>query len=326
MHIVIAHDAVLPALKYGGTERVVWWLTKALKQLGHRVTLLAKAGTICPFADVIIMNQEPEKQVPESADLVHYFGGIDFRKLSVPYIYTMEGNAYDFSDMDLNRVFVSKAHAALYGSEVYVYNGLDPEDYGDPGLKNTRSHCHFLGMGSWKVKNLKGVIRVSQKAKLPLQVMGGHRVSFSSPIRITLDPTIKFLGMIGGAEKNQVMRGSKALLFPVLWSEPFGIAITESLYFGCPVLGTPYGSLPELVGNDVGFLSASANELATVLKDVGQFSGTRCHEFVMDAHTHLHMARSYLVLYEKVMNGQMLHRTPPRYTAKAAGRSYPFRY
>ncbi len=326
MHIVIAHDAVLPALKYGGTERVVWWLAKALSGMGHKITLLAKPGTSCPFADVIFMNDEPEKQIPSSADLIHFFGGIDTRKLSKPYIYTMEGNTYDHSEMDLNRVFVSKAHAALYGSDVYVYNGLDPADYGDPNLSGKRTHCHFLGMASWKVKNLKGAIRVSQKAGVPLQVMGGNRVSFSKPIRITLDPQITFKGMIGGEAKNEVMRGSKALLFPVLWNEPFGIAITESLYFGCPVLGTPYGSLPELVKEDVGFLSASATELADVLKNIGQFRGQRCHEYVMDMHTHIHMANTYVKLYERVMNGEMLHSKPPQFTTTAASDQFPFEY
>ncbi|MES2772594.1 MAG: glycosyltransferase [Bacteroidota bacterium] len=326
MHIVIAHDAVLPALKYGGTERVVWWLAKALTGMGHKITLMAKPGTVCPFADVIIMGDEPEKQVPGSADLVHFFGGIDTRKLSKPYIYTMEGNAYDFSEMDLNRVFVSKAHAALYGSEVYVYNGLDPDDYGDPGLNNPRNHCHFLGMASWKVKNLRGAIRTAQKAGVPLHVMGGNRVSLSKPIRVTLDGSIKFKGMIGGEQKNEVMRGSCALLFPVLWSEPFGIAITESLYFGCPVLGTPYGSLPELVKEDVGFLSHSADELADVLKDINRFSRQRCHEYVMDMHTHIHMANTYLNLYERVMNGEMLHSKPPGFTKEAAAATYPFEY
>ncbi len=326
MHIVIAHDAVLPALKYGGTERVVWWLVKALSGMGHKITLLAKPGTSCPFADVIFLNDEPEKQIPASADLIHFFGGIDSRKLLMPYIYTLEGNSYDHSEMDLNRVFVSKAHAALYGSTVFVYNGLDPADYGEPNLGGNRTHCHFLGKASWRVKNVRGAIRVSQKAGVPLQVMGGNRVSFSKPLRITTNPKISFKGMIGGEAKNAVMRGSKALLFPVLWNEPFGIAITESLYFGCPVLGTPYGSLPELVLQDVGFLSASATALADALRNTDYFSSRRCHEYVMDMHTHIHMANTYVKLYERVVNGEMLHSKPPRFTAAAAADQFPFEY
>lgn len=326
MHIVIAHDSVLPAIRYGGTERVVWWLAKALHSLGHKVTLLAKAGTVCPFADVIHMNDQPEQQVPESADLVHFFGGINESRLTKPYIYTMEGNAYDHSLMDMNRVFVSKAHAALYGSDVYVYNGLDPDDYGDPALSRPRTHCHFLGMASWKVKNLKGAIRIAQQAHVPLHVMGGNRISLSKPIRFTWDPQIKFLGMTGGETKNETMRGSKALLFPVLWSEPFGIAITESLYFGCPVLGTPYGSLPELIPADVGLLSDDASVLASALKEIDRFSKQRCHEYVMDMHTHMHMANSYLRLYEKVLNGHTLQTRPPQFTQEAAAAKYPFKW
>ncbi|MEF9931013.1 MAG: glycosyltransferase, partial [Bacteroidales bacterium] len=53
--------------------------------------------------------------------------------------------------------------------------------------------------------------------------------------------------MIGGEQKLNILKESKGLIFPVIWNEPFGLAITESLYCGAPVFGTPYGSLPELI-------------------------------------------------------------------------------
>ena len=68
--------------------------------------------------------------------------------------------------------------------------------------------------------------------------------------------------MVGGNKKNRLLQHSKGLIFPVKWDEPFGLAITESLYCGCPVFGTPYGSLPELVPSDVGFLAEDMNDIA----------------------------------------------------------------
>ena len=59
------------------------------------------------------------------------------------------------------------------------------------------------------------------------------------------------------------------MIFPVRWHEPFGLAIVESLYFGCPVFGTPYGSLPEIVAPDVGVLSARASDLAEAVRGAG---------------------------------------------------------
>ncbi len=118
--------------------------------------------------------------------------------------------------------------------------------------------------------------------------------------------------MIGGAEKDRLLNGSKGLLFPVRWSEPFGIAITESLFYGCPVFGTPYGSLPELVTNDVGFLSNQEDELANALLNSDSYSRQRCHDYARDEFGSKKMALSYLKKYEKVMNGESLNENEPR--------------
>jgi hypothetical protein len=68
--------------------------------------------------------------------------------------------------------------------------------------------------------------------------------------------------MVGGQVKLDLLQGSRGLIFPVLWHEPFGLAVIESLYFGCPVYATPYGALPELVPPACGVLSAGRGELA----------------------------------------------------------------
>jgi glycosyltransferase involved in cell wall biosynthesis len=101
------------------------------------------------------------------------------------------------------------------------------------------------------------------------------------------------------------------MLFPVRWHEPFGLAITESLYFGCPVFGTPYGSLTEIVTKDIGYLSASKNELAEALQYIDQYDRKRCHERVMDQFTATHMMQQYLQKYEIVLNGHTLNHHPP---------------
>ncbi|MEI2710007.1 MAG: glycosyltransferase [Chitinophagaceae bacterium] len=108
------------------------------------------------------------------------------------------------------------------------------------------------------------------------------------------------------------MNGSKALLFPVLWHEPFGIALIESLYYGCPVLGTPYGSLPELINNEVGFLSNSYNELANALKNCQQYNNKHCSNYVVDNFSAKSMTEKYIAYYEKVLNGEQLNSTLPQ--------------
>jgi glycosyltransferase involved in cell wall biosynthesis len=118
-------------------------------------------------------------------------------------------------------------------------------------------------------------------------------------IRFTFDTHVQFYGQVGGTQKTQLINGSKALLFPVLWHEPFGIALIESLYYGCPVLGTPYGSLPELINNEVGFLSNSYNELANALKNCQQYNNKHCSNYVVDNFSAKSMTENTLLTMKK---------------------------
>ena len=158
MNILIVNNSVIPALKYGGTERVIWWLGKELVRLGHDVTYLVAKDSYCPFAKVlnydatIPLNQ----QIPKNIDVVHLNCGTNELPIK-PYISTMHGNTNQQFKLNKNTVFVSKNHAERFGSNVYVHNGLDPEDYGKPSLSNKKNYIHFLGDAAWRVKNVKAV-------------------------------------------------------------------------------------------------------------------------------------------------------------------------
>ena len=132
--------------------------------------------------------------------------------------------------------------------------------------------------------------------------------------RFTISPKVSFEGMVGGSKKNALIQASKGLVFPVRWYEPFGLAITESLYFGCPVFGTPYGSLPELVTSEFGFLSDKSSELIEAMKNTADYSPRACHAYARDMFNSKKMAASYLDMYEKIMNGEKLNATKPYLT------------
>ena len=94
-----------------------------------------------------------------------------------------------------------------------------------------------------------------QKARAgKLNVLGGHRFNFSMGFRFTIDPNIRFHGMVDDTYKYRLMKNLKRCHANKV-ARAFGLALIESLYCGCPVLGTPYGSLPELIPPNVGFLS-----------------------------------------------------------------------
>jgi len=312
-HILIVYNGKIPTPKYGGTSRDIWYLGKELIKMGHRVTFLVGQGSRCDFAKIIPMNPEEPlaRQIPEDVDLVHSHIPL-WEPLPKPYMITLHGNSNDEREFDINTTFISRNHAARFGSEVFVYNGLGLEEYGKPQLDNPRKYLHFLGKAAWRVKNLKGCMSIARASGYQLRVLGGYRVNMKMGIRFTLDPRIRFEGMVGGETKNRLINGSKALLFPVRWNEPMGLAVVESLYFGCPVFGTPYGALPELVTPEFGLLSNRKSDLVDALKHVEDYDRKKCHEYICDNFASIHMAQNFLPLYEKVLNGEALNPIAPK--------------
>jgi glycosyltransferase involved in cell wall biosynthesis len=183
-------------------------------------------------------------------------------------------------------------------------------------LSADRDYYHFLGNAAWRVKNVAGAIDIINETKNEkLKVLGGVRFNFKMGVRFTFSPRISFTGMVGGTKKFHLLNGSKGLIFPVRWHEPFGLSIIESLYYGCPVFGTPYGSLPELVTEDVGYLSNRKDELKEAVKNSKKFSHRVCHEYAREHFNSNKMALEYLGKYEKVISSGHLNQLPPRLTS-----------
>lgn len=316
MRILIVNTGIIPVHLYGGTERVIWGLGKELVKLGHDVSFLVKQGSYSDFATAIHIDEKKPilEQIANDYDLIHFnFQPKDVEKLSIPYIITRHDNSNNMNELDKNTVFVSQNHASRYNSNSYVYNGLDWNEYSAPELGNKRNYFHFLGNAAWRVKNVKGAIDIIKKAKSEkLKVLGGVRFNFKMGIRFTFSSKVSFAGMVGGEEKFKLLNGSKGLIFPVKWHEPFGLAIIESLYYGCPVFGTPYGSLPELVKEDVGFLSNKSDELVEAIINIDDYSRQRCHEYVREEFNAKRMALEYLKKYEIVISGNRLNTDAPK--------------
>jgi glycosyltransferase involved in cell wall biosynthesis len=315
MKIIIVNNTIIPAIAYGGTERVIWGLGKALHQLGHDVHYLVKKGSTCEFAKIIEIDENLSiaEQIKESFDVIHanYDDG-SLEQIGIPYIITFHGNTNETFDFNKNMVFISKNHANRYSSDVFVYNGLDWDDYPLPALNKNRIYYHFLGKAAWRLKNVKGAIKTILKLKNEkLYVLGGIRFNISMGIRFTFSPRIKFFKSVNDKEKAQILSQSKGLIFPVRWHEPFGLAIIESLYFGCPVFGTKHGSLPELVSEHVGYLSNDGNELVLAMQ-TKKFDPFVCHHYAKENFNANRMAKDYLKLYEKVINGEQLNKDAPR--------------
>lgn len=294
MKIIHALWAKFPVAGYGGTERVAYWLGKAQAELGHEVVFLCEAGSSLPFAKTITLPagiSDLDPYLPPGTDIVQLYGTPNF-KVSAPVLINIGGNGSAGEHFHPNSVFVSADHARRHHWTEYVHNGIDLAEY--PLAKKTRStdYLAFLAKASWRVKNLRGAIAIAKKAGLPLHIAGGRAPWWFSGV--------KSLGMVDGATKLEHLQKAKCLLFPVIWEEPFGLAVVEALACGTPVVATPRGALPEIITKECGVLANSFAELVNAVKTI-QLSPEACRARVEQCFTHLHMAEKYLAYYRRIL-------------------------
>src|SRR5882724_2406995 len=165
MHVVLykSGSVAIPPRLYGGTERVIYWLGKALIELGHRVTLIANPRSGIPGAELRPLSPDEKdprawvKLIPDSADIVHLW---DHAKPDgdKPCMVTVEVNGRPGATYHPNTVFVSRKHAANHGSHHFVHNGLDVDEYESSGRRG--DYAVFLAKARWPVKNLAGAIQI----------------------------------------------------------------------------------------------------------------------------------------------------------------------
>lgn len=298
--IALCHDALIPPVDYGGTERILAYLAQGLQELGHTVVLVAKEGSRLPGVEVVPTRpgKSFEELAPPSVDVLHLWG-TPAAAPKRPSLVTIEGNGKPGETFISNTVFVSRKHAENHGSRHYVYNGIDPAPFKSATERTGR--WVFLAKASWAVKNLEGAIAIARAADVELEVLGSRNWPFNLQRKLARIGGVRYWGMVNEEEKRTILAHSDGLFFPVRWHEPFGIAVIEALASGCPVYASPYGSLPELVTPAVGWVSADSQSWVRELKAGTQWDREACRARVREKFSHLTMARDYLRHYEAIL-------------------------
>jgi glycosyltransferase involved in cell wall biosynthesis len=315
--ILIYHPVQLPVSHYGGTERVVMWLARNLARLGHEVTLFAAPGSSLPEPLRCLTDSEALKSKLNEFDIVHSFTKLPpewDERTRGRLLFTIQGNGQRGERFHPNTVFVSRNHAERHGAKAFVYNGLDPDELlYDAGRRPDR--YLFLSKTSLKTKNLRGAARICAQNGRNLWIAGGERpfgLRMETLLRRMIGQDWKWVGSVDQRQKADFLIQGKAMIFPLLWNEPFGLVVTESLVSGTPVLAHPHGSLPELMEFAPECLLRTDEDWARALSGDFQLpSPELCRDWALSRFDHNRMTTDYLKLYEQVISGKKLNEAEP---------------
>lgn len=319
MHVVLVSPGVTPPALYGGTERVVAWLGRELAALGQRVTLIAPPGSAAPWAERVAFFSPPAGNInatpldlaaliPADADLVH-FHFAQPASPDLPVLKTVHGYPFHFTGREAwaepgefgpEYAFVSDAHRRACGRPdlPFVHNGIALDEY--LFREDKEDFLLFLGKLDWNVKGLPAALRLARDAGLRLVLAGDFLdpAFYARELKPLLGPRLEYAGPVGGERKADLLSRARALLFPTLWPEPFGLAAVEALASGTPVLTTYNGALPEImVQGRTGFMGRSPRETREQLGLLGSIDPRACRARVEERFTARRMAEDYLRLY-----------------------------
>jgi len=297
MHVIQFQHTRVPVEKYGGAQRIVVWLSQALVELGHDVTLLAGRGSNVPGVRVVEVDAEDVRRpgfdvhryVPGPVDVMHYHGLVEHPP-NVPYVATLHGNLGPGQTAPPYVIGVSENHARRHGTRSYVYNGVRLDEY---EFRPQKADFDLFLARLHSAKGWRVAVRAAKRGRFRLVVAGGWRPSLSRWVR--------FAGKIGGPEKRELLAGARCLWMPVQWEEPFGLNVVEALASGTPVLATRRGALPELVSPDVGGVGETLDDLLAVRGRLAEFDPHACRRRAERYFTHVRMARDYVRMYEGLL-------------------------
>ena len=299
MHIVQFQHTRVPVEKYGGAQRIVVWLSQALVELGHEVTLLAGRGSSVPGVRVVEVDAEEVRRagfdvhqyVPGPVDVMHYHGLVEHPP-NVPYVATLHGNLGAGKVAPSYVISVSENHAQRHGTRSYVYNGVRLDEY---EFRPEKSDFDLFLARLHSAKGWRVAVQAAKDEKFRLVIAGGWRP--------TLSRWLKFVGEIGGERKRELLAGARCLWMPVQWEDPCPVNVLEALASGTPVIATPRGSLPQLVGTDGtgGAIGATYDDLIAIRRRLADFDPHACRLRAERYFTHTRMARDYVRMYEGLL-------------------------
>jgi glycosyltransferase involved in cell wall biosynthesis len=332
----------VPPKFYGGTERVVSWLTEDLVRRGHHVTLFASGDSetgaelvpVVPRAlrldpnvkdcqpynlllvDQVYARAEEFDVIHFHVDLIHY---PLFRSMADRVITTLHGQL-DFPELKpFYRAFAEMPLVSISQAQrkplprvnwlATVYHGL-PKNLYQPYPRGRGDYLVFVGR-ICPEKGIEDAIAIARRTGIPLKIGAKvdrvDRAYFEARIARELDdPLIEFLGEVNDAQKNELLGNALAMLFPIGWPEPFGLVMIEAAACGTPVIAYPCGSVPEIVEDGItGFVVRNIDEAAGAVSRAGMLDCDLIRRRFEQRFTVEQMTTKYLDVYNRLLDSRL---------------------
>lgn len=328
-----------PPKLYGGTERMVSWLTEELVRQGHDVTLFASGDSVtdakleacCPEAlrlDPRVQETNPYyfvmldklRRRADEFDILHfhidYFHYPLFREIANKTLTTLHGRQDTHDLQPLHKAFPDMPLATISNSQASfianrnvagtVLHGL-PENLFAPNYHPNGGYLAFLGRMA-PDKRPDRAIQIARKLGIPLKMAAKvddvDREYFEQKIKPMLaGDGVEFIGEIGEKEKQAFLGNALALLFPINWPEPFGLVMIEAMACGTPVLAFGEGSVPEVIDDGVsGFIVNDIDGAVAALGRLHELERATVRQTFDRRWTSRRMAEDYLSVYQSLID------------------------
>ncbi len=329
----------IPPQKYGGTERIVYYLTEGLIKRGHQVTLFASGDSKTRAKLVSLIKKHLiAKGVPWSDwwwnnlnyssaferakefDIIHSHWtsmGMFFQRLvKTPVLHTFHNipskndhrwPVFAHYQKDSNIVFISqkqKENSPIrFKKEWVVYNGIDLSQF----RFNPCSSDYFVWIGRiCPAKGTHTAIKIAKKAEIKLilagQIQPMYQEYFEKEIKPYLGTKIRYLGELSQKQLSPFYGPAKAFIYPLEWEEPFGLCLVESMACGTPVIAFRKGSIPEVIKDKkTGFVVDNIQETLRAIKKIDQVNRAECRQWVKKKFTIEKMVENYERIYYKIL-------------------------
>jgi glycosyltransferase involved in cell wall biosynthesis len=327
----------IPPKLYGGTERVIHWLTEELVALGHEVTLFASGdsrtsadlvpvwpkalrldGEVCDSNALHMMMLELVRRQAPEFDLLHfhldYYPFSLFSRQQTPFVTTLHGRLdlpehqpvfTAFSSVPVVSISDAQRRPVPQAGWVRtIHHGLPSALLSPQPAKPT--YLAFMGRISPE-KGADQAIHIAQRCGLSLRIAAKvdkvDRDYFEQHIHPLLDsPAVEFIGEISDAEKSEFLSGAIALLAPIDWPEPFGLVTIEAMACGTPVIAFNRGAVPEIIEHGMtGFVVEDQTSAAAAVAKTGSLSRATIRSRFEQRFTARRMADDYVVLYRELI-------------------------